>query len=98
MKESALEKKFAVEVAKAKGVTRKWSSPAHRGVMDRVVFWPEGVVHFVELKTETGTLSPLQRREKDILEAMGATVYVLYGWAQCEKYIADCKEYYCATA
>jgi len=88
MNESAMEKKFAAAVVKAGGVSRKWSSPSHRGVMDRIVFWPEGVVHLVELKTETGKMSPLQHREQRILEALGASVFVLYGWGHCADYVA----------
>ena len=43
------------------GVAYKFVSPAHRGVADRIVCLPGGVVWFVELKTEGGRLSPLQK-------------------------------------
>ena len=45
------------------GIAYKFTSPAHRGVSDRVVVLPEGIVWFVELKTETGRLSPLQDQD-----------------------------------
>ena len=43
------------------GVAYKWVSPGHVGVADRIVLLPGGVVWFVELKTATGRLSPLQK-------------------------------------
>ena len=43
------------------GVAYKFTSPAHRGVADRVVCLPDGSTWFVELKTEGGRLSPLQK-------------------------------------
>ena len=43
------------------GIAYKFVSPAHRGVADRVVCLPDGVVWFIELKALGGRLSPLQK-------------------------------------
>ena len=43
------------------GVAYKFLSPGRVGVADRIVLLPGGVVWFVELKTATGRLSPLQK-------------------------------------
>ena len=43
------------------GVAYKFTSPAHRGVADRIVCLPDGQTWFVEVKTEGGRLSALQK-------------------------------------
>jgi hypothetical protein len=47
------------------GVAYKFTSPANRGVSDRVVCLRDGSTWFVELKAPTGRLSPLQRHFRD---------------------------------
>ena len=42
------------------GVAYKFVSPSNRGVADRLVVLPQGVVWFVEVKKEGGRLSTLQ--------------------------------------
>ena len=61
------------------GVAYKFSSPAHRGVSDRVVVLPGGRVWFVELKTETGKLSPLQDIFRREINALNGNYVCLYG-------------------
>jgi hypothetical protein len=85
-KESLLEKKLKELVTAHGGISRKFSSPSHRGVPDRIVFWPRGNIHFVELKTETGKLTELQKHEHKTLKTKGAKVYTLYGLKQIEDY------------
>ena len=43
------------------GVAYKFTSPAHRGVADRIVCLPDGRTWFVELKAPGGRLSALQK-------------------------------------
>jgi len=43
------------------GRAYKFTSPAHRGVADRIVCLPNGQTWFVEVKTEGGRLSELQK-------------------------------------
>jgi hypothetical protein len=61
MRESTIEKYFVAQVKKLGGMAYKFTSPAHRGVADRVVCLPDGQTWFVELKAPSGRLSELQK-------------------------------------
>ena len=61
MRESTIEKHFVAKVKALGGVAYKFTSPAHRGVADRVVCLPDGSTWFVELKAPGGRLSELQK-------------------------------------
>jgi len=43
------------------GMAFKFTSLSNRGVSDRIVCLPDGSTWFIELKTETGRLSALQK-------------------------------------
>lgn len=77
--EKELEKIFANEIKKAGGRAYKFNSPGNDGVPDRIVCMPEGRVIFVELKTDKGRLSKLQKVQIAKLEQLGQQVTVLYG-------------------
>ena len=70
------------------GTAYKFVSPAHRGVSDRVVVLPEGVVWFVELKTETGRLSPLQEIFRNDMRRLNQHYACLYGKADVDNWVA----------
>lgn len=53
---------------------------------DRIVILP-GRVYFVELKTEKGRLSPIQKRQIKKLSDLGQKVFVLYGMEDVRKFI-----------
>lgn len=61
MLEKQIEAYFVKRVKEIGGMAYKFTSPAHRGVADRVVCLPDGSTWFVELKTEGGRLSALQK-------------------------------------
>ena len=61
MLEKHVEAYFKERVEDVGGRTYKFVSPAHRGVADRIACLPDGSTWFVEIKTEGGTISPLQR-------------------------------------
>ncbi len=61
MLEKNIEAYLVKSVRRIGGVAYKFTSPAHRGVADRVVCLPDGSTWFIELKTESGRLSPLQK-------------------------------------
>ena len=77
------------------GVAYKFVSPAHRGVADRIVCLPGGVVWFIELKTENGRLSPLQKVFADEMARMNQNYCVLWSkedvdtWIQQNAWSAD---------
>ena len=61
MLEKQIERYLVDRVKAIGGVAYKFTSPAHRGVADRIVCLPDGQTWFVEVKTEGGRLSPLQK-------------------------------------
>ena len=89
MKESAVEQKLVNAVKKSGGLALKFVSPGHSGVPDRIVLMPRGRVIFVELKTETGKLTPLQIETHNQLRALGMDVRVLYGKQYVEAFIRE---------
>lgn len=86
MLEKELEKYFVSEIKKLGGRCYKFVSPGNSGVPDRIVVLPK-VVHFVELKTERGRLSPLQKRQIKKLNDLGQMTWVLYGFEDVENFI-----------
>lgn len=86
MLEKELEKYFVSEIKKLGGLCYKFVSPGNSGVPDRIVILP-GVIHFVELKTERGVVSPLQKRQIKKLNNLGQRTWVLYGFEDVEKFI-----------
>lgn len=61
------------------GLCFKFVSPGNPGVPDRLILLPGGRVVFVELKTEGGRLSELQKWQIAEMEKRGADVRVLKG-------------------
>ena len=61
------------------GKAYKFVSPGNVGVPDRIVIWPNGVIHFVELKTSKGALSRLQGVQARELQKLQQKVFVLKG-------------------
>ena len=64
MKESSVEARFVKAVRERGGLCLKFVSPGNPGVPDRIVITPAGSVFFVELKTETGRLSEVQKFQR----------------------------------
>ena len=72
--EKKLEKRCA-DLAKAHGwYTRKWASPSHRGVPDRL-FLKDGAVVFVEFKAPGNEPTPLQADEIEQIKGHGGKVF-----------------------
>lgn len=79
MREKDVEKILVAEVKKLGGRAYKWTSPGNDGVPDRIVIFPDRAPVFVELKTDTGKLSALQKVQIGRLRELGQKVYVAYG-------------------
>lgn len=62
-------------------------APTVRGLPDRLVLLPGGFIHLVELKTETGALSPVQQVWHDRAAQLGVHVHVLYGEAEIRRWV-----------
>ena len=71
------------------GVAYKFTSPAHRGVADRVVCLPDGQTWFVELKTEGGKLSPLQKVFAADMARMNQKYVCLWNKEQVDEFITS---------
>ena len=88
MREKTIEDYLSRQVQKHGGKSYKFSSPARRGVPDRINVWPGGVVDFVEVKRPDGKLSKLQELEIADLRALNANVYVVWSKEDVREYIA----------
>lgn len=78
-REKDIEKILVTEVKKLGGKAYKWTSPGNDGVPDRIVIFPNRMPVFVELKTKTGRLTPLQVVQIDRLRELGQAVFVAKG-------------------
>ena len=65
-------------VKRAGGLTIKLA-PTHAGIPDRLVLLPPGQLYLVELKSETGQLSPIQISWHDQAARTGVHVHTLHG-------------------
>lgn len=92
MKESSIERKLIEFVKRSGGLCLKFVSPGNAGVPDRIVLLPGGVVGFVELKTETGRLAPIQKAWLAKLQRLGFDAQVLYGIEEVKAYAARLSE------
>jgi hypothetical protein len=88
MKESAVEGKLMRGAKKLGWLPMKFVSPGNAGVPDRILFGPQGRMVLIELKTEHGRLSPVQRVQIRRLRRLGHDVRVLYGAADVEGFLA----------
>ena len=84
MLERQLENKLKATVTRLGGVVYKLDAKANKGVPDRVVALPGRTPFFIELKTETGRVSPLQAHEHERLRKIGQRIVVAYGWQEIE--------------
>lgn len=89
MRESEIEKKLIREVRRMGGLADKFVSPGNRGVADRIVILPGGQIYFVELKTEIGELSRIQKWQRKRYMGLGVNYRVLYGMADVEEFLSE---------
>lgn len=89
MLEREIEKKLVDGVRKLEGRAYKFVSPGNDGVPDRIVVLPQRVPKFIELKTEYGRLSDLQKVQIKRLRNLGQDVRVLYGLRDVERFLEE---------
>lgn len=87
-RESELEAFFAKRVKLLGGAAIKLA-PINPGVPDRLVLMPPGTLHLVELKTEVGLLSPIQRHWHDQAAKIGIHVDTLHGKADIVNWLRE---------
>lgn len=87
--ERSVEKYLGRCVSERQGLCLKWISPGLVGVPDRIIILPGGHVLFVEVKTETGRLSPAQTACHRRMRMTGARVETVYGKVDVNKLMED---------
>jgi hypothetical protein len=87
MLEKQVEKYLNKRVKESGGLSYKWISSV-TGVPDRIIFLMQRC-YFVELKTETGVLSPRQILVFDEIGEQGFPVHVLRNYADIEEFIRE---------
>lgn len=63
MLEKILERKITSKAKQLGFLTYKFSSPANRGVPDKIFITPTGKIFFIEFKSTKGKLTELQKHE-----------------------------------
>lgn len=74
------------------GISFKFVSPNNPGVPDRIYIFPGGQVYFVELKTEIGRMSNIQKWQRKRLQDMGCRFYKVKGMEQAKEFIKELKD------
>ena len=77
MLEKTLENYFIREVKKRGGLALKLQALSMAGFPDRTVFFPNGMIYFVELKQEGKKPTKLQQQMIDKLRNFGFKAYVI---------------------
>lgn len=90
MLEKEIEKILTDGVRRLGGRAYKWLSPGNAGVPDRIVILPGRAPVFVELKTDRGSLTGLQKLQIRRLQEMGQETRVLYGAAEVKEFLREC--------
>lgn len=91
MREAQLEGYF-VSACRREGWKAIKLMPSEKGVPDRMVIIPGGEILLVELKTETGRLSPAQREWHRRAGVLGVHVYVVKGPKEVKQWIESIKQ------
>lgn len=85
--ELSVERHLAERVKQLGGMTRKFVSPGHVGVADRICFFPDGRVFFVEVKTDDGVETSMQKRERLRMLEFGQIAIIVYGKAGVDQWL-----------
>lgn len=89
MNEAAIERHLVDGVKRLGGMCLKFVSPSTPGVPDRLIITASGKVIFVELKTETGRLSKIQRYVTGEMSKRGTDVRVVKGLDEVNALLAE---------
>jgi streptogramin lyase len=89
MREKTIEEYLTWAVERVGGVTFKFRSPSQRGVADRIVCLPNGDTWFIELKTDAGRLSPLQKVFASVMQQTNQKYKVLWSTEQVDAFVAS---------
>ncbi|CUO52758.1 VRR-NUC domain [[Eubacterium] contortum] len=97
MLEKDIENWLNKKVKQLGGLSFKFVSPNNPGVPDRIYIFPGGKVYFVELKTEIGKLSGIQKWQRERFTEMGCRFYLVKGMNQAKEFIKELQNEICAA-
>ena len=89
MTEATIERHLVDGVKKLGGMCLKFVRPSTPGVPDRLIITKDGKVIFVELKTEVGRLSKIQKYVTGEMLKRGADVRVVKGLEAVKQLLAE---------
>lgn len=89
MTEAQIERRLTQIVRERGGLCYKFISPGNPGVPDRIVITPDGRTIYVELKTEVGRMSKIQKWQREQLRARGVDIRVLKGPEAVNEFIKE---------
>ena len=89
MTEAEIERRMTKMIKDRGGLCYKFVSPSNPGVPDRIVIAPVGRIIFVELKTEIGRLSNIQKWQREEMRKRGADVRVIKGWDAAKAFVEE---------
>jgi len=89
MKESQIERRLVEGVKRLGGMCLKFVSPGTLGVPDRIIITAKGRVIFIELKTETGRLTKIQRYVIGEMQKRGADARVVKSIDEVKELLAE---------
>ena len=89
MLERDIEKWLGGQMKKLGCLYYKFVSPMNPGVPDRIVITPGGRTIYVELKTEIGRLSNIQKWQIERMRACGADVRKVKGMAEARAFVGE---------
>lgn len=92
MKESEIERWLVTQIKDMGGSADKFVSPGNPGVPDRIVIMPGGRIIFVELKTEIGKLSGIQKWQRERYQKLGVEFRVVKGMKAARELVAELKK------
>lgn len=62
-------------------------APTEAGVPDRLILWPGGIIHLVEVKADGGVISKAQHRWHEKAVMLGTNVYIVVGKSGVDYYL-----------
>lgn len=89
MTEAQIENKMVRMVRERGGLCYKFVSPGNPGVPDRIVITPDGRTIYVELKTEIGRLSSIQKWQRSEFQKRGVDIRVLKGLDEVKAFVRE---------
>ena len=89
MLEKQIEGRLGKMIKARGGLYYKFVSPGEPGVPDRLIVLPGGQCVFVELKTEIGRLSSIQKWQIERMRAQGLDVRKVSGWEEARALVQE---------